>query len=74
MSPTINKLILDLKAQVDGLEKELKETKQKLQYRHTTINDLRYTIRQMQKASENALSENELRNGTGVARRLRMRA
>jgi cell division protein FtsL len=74
MLPTINKLILNLTTQVADLEKELKETKQKLQYRHTEINDLRYKIRQMDKASENDLPKDELRNGTGVARRLRVSA
>jgi len=74
MLPTINKLILNLTTQVADLEKELKETKQKLQYRHTEINDLRYKIRQMDKASENDLPKDELRNGAGVARRLRVSA
>jgi len=73
MSPTINKLILDLKAKADELEQELKETKQKLQYRHTEINDLRYTIRQMKKVMPHNDTD-EFSNGTELARRLRMSA
>ena len=53
MLQSIKTLVQNLKEENEQLKIELKETKQKLQYRHTEINDLRYTKKQLEKALTN---------------------
>lgn len=40
---SVKKLVYSLKTENDELREEVGKLKQKLQYRHTEINDLRYT-------------------------------
>lgn len=49
MLKTVQTLVQNLKMENEELKKELKETKQKLQYRHVEINDLRYTKKSLMK-------------------------
>lgn len=53
MSPAISALIKTLHDDVTRLTEENKELKQKLAYRHTEINDLRYAKRELIKRLEN---------------------
>lgn len=57
MKSTIEKLVEQQQEEIEKLKQELKETKQKLQFRHTEINDLRYTKRQLLKAIESMKSD-----------------
>jgi chromosome segregation ATPase len=47
MLKSVKTLVQNLQEENEQLKRELKETKQKLQYRHTEINDLRYTKKQL---------------------------
>jgi cell division septum initiation protein DivIVA len=47
MLKSVKTLVQTLQEENEQLKQELKETKQKLQYRHTQINDLRYSKRQL---------------------------
>lgn len=52
MSPAISALIKSLHDDVTRLSEENKELRQKLAYRHTEINDLRYSRKQLIKQLE----------------------
>jgi len=52
MLPSIKLLVQNLHEEKTKLEKENRELKQKLQYRHTEINDLRYTKKQLMRQLE----------------------
>ena len=45
MLSTVKRLVSDMRSEIDRLKHENKELKRKLQFRHTTINDLRYAKR-----------------------------
>lgn len=47
MLKSVKRLLIEQNQEIESLKKELKETKQKLQYRHTEINDLRFIKKQM---------------------------
>lgn len=47
MLGSVKQLLINQNQEIESLKKELKETKQKLQYRHTEINDLRFIKKQM---------------------------
>lgn len=49
MLKTVKTLVRNLNEENETLKKEIKELKQRLQYRHTEINDLRYTKKQLTK-------------------------
>lgn len=42
-----SKIVKQLQAENENLKEEIKALKQKLQFRHTEINDLRYTKKQL---------------------------
>ena len=42
-----SKIVKQLQAENENLKEEIKTLKQKLQFRHTEINDLRYTKKQL---------------------------
>jgi hypothetical protein len=52
MLSTVKKLVYDMNVKNAELENEVKRLKQKLQFRHTEINDLRYSKRMLQKKLE----------------------
>ena len=47
MLGSVKQLLINQNQEIESLKIELKETKQKLQYRHTEINDLRFIKKQM---------------------------
>lgn len=47
MLATVKTLVQNLHEENTNLKDEVKELKQRLQHSHTTINDLRYTKRQL---------------------------
>lgn len=47
MLSTVKTLVYNLHEENTELKEEVKELKQRLQHSHTTINDLRYTKRQL---------------------------
>lgn len=49
MNSPVGKLICLLNEENKTLKHEIKTLKQKLQYRHTQINDLRYKTKELQK-------------------------
>lgn len=49
MLKTVKTLVRNLNEENETLKKEIKELKQRLQYRHTEINDLRYSKKQLTK-------------------------
>lgn len=53
MLKSVKTLVQNLHEENEQLKRELKETKQRLQYRHTEINDLRYSKKQLEKALTN---------------------
>lgn len=55
MSPTIMSLINSLNDDNKRLMEENKQLKQKLAFRHTEINDLRYAKRELTKRLENKI-------------------
>lgn len=61
MLHTVKKLITNLKLENVKLQEEVKDLKQKLQYRHTEINDLRYTKKLLMGVIHN--DKNKFRNG-----------
>jgi prefoldin subunit 5 len=50
MNPSVTKAIAMLQKEKERLEKEVTELKKQLQFRHTTINDLRYSKKQLTQA------------------------
>lgn len=56
MLSTIKLLIQNLHEEKEKLEQENQELKQKLGYRHTEINDLRYAKKQLMKHIEKNIS------------------
>jgi prefoldin subunit 5 len=50
MNPSVLIAINNLQKEKDKLEKEVEKLKRKLQFRHTTINDLRYSKKMLTKA------------------------
>lgn len=53
MLKTLTKLYNNLNTENQNLKAEVIELKQKLQYRHTTISDLRYAKRELEKKLQN---------------------
>jgi cell division septum initiation protein DivIVA len=53
MLATVKTLVQNLHEENQDLKNEVKELKQKLQYRHTEINDLRFSKRQLLRVVEN---------------------
>jgi cell division septum initiation protein DivIVA len=53
MLATVKTLVQNLHEENQGLKEEVKELKQKLQHRHTEINDLRYAKKQLLRVVEN---------------------
>jgi cell division septum initiation protein DivIVA len=53
MLATVKTLVRNLHDENQELKEEVKELKQKLQHSHTTINDLRYSKRQLLRVVEN---------------------
>lgn len=49
MLKTVTTLVTKQRDEIERLRKELKDVKQKLQHRHTEINDLRFAKRELQK-------------------------
>jgi cell division septum initiation protein DivIVA len=47
MLATVKTLVQNLHEENQDLKEEVKDLKQKLQFRHTEINDLRYTKKQL---------------------------
>lgn len=56
MTPVIAQVLVNLKEDNEYLRKEVAELKRELQFRHTTISDLRYSKRQMAQALSNQRS------------------
>jgi hypothetical protein len=56
MLQSVKTLVHNLNEENEQLRRELKETKQKLQYRHTEINDLRYAKKQLLKVVQSRSS------------------
>lgn len=50
MNPSVLIAINNLQKEKDKLEKEVEKLKRKLQFRYTTINDLRYSKKMLTKA------------------------
>ena len=72
MLKSIVQLVSSLSEDNRKKDEEIKMLKQKLQYRHTEINDLRYKTRQLEKKVTEY--ENELSDGAGVPPDFRMSA
>lgn len=53
MISTVKTLIVGLNEENTELKQEIKELKRKLQFRHTQINDLRYSKKQLDKELKN---------------------
>jgi regulator of replication initiation timing len=53
MLATVKTLVQNLHEENQGLKEEVKELKQRLQHRHTEINDLRYAKKQLLRVVEN---------------------
>lgn len=61
---TVKKLINNLNSENGKLKQEVKELKQKLQFRHTEINDLRYTKKLLlRQINEKQFRNDKLSNG-----------